>query len=57
MNQGQFTVLDTLICSRIGVSDQKELAILAALAIGLAQSLGGLTASAQLQALALQVWG
>lgn len=57
MNQGQFTTLDALICSRIGVSDQKELAILAALAIGLAQSLGGLTASTQLQTLALQVWG
>ena len=56
MNQGQFNVLDTLICSRIGISDQKELTILAALAIGLAQSLT-LTASQQLQALALQVWG
>lgn len=56
MNQGQFNVLDTLIVSRIGISDQKELTILAALAVGLAQSLS-LTTSAQLQALALDVWG
>ena len=56
MTQAQFVVLDTLICSRIGISDQKELIILAALAIGLAQSLT-LTASQQLQTLALQVWG
>ncbi len=56
MTQQQFNVLDTLIVSRVGISDQKELAILAALAIGLAQSLS-LTASTQLQTLALQVWG
>ncbi len=56
MTQQQFQVLDTLICARVGISDQKELAILAALAIGLAQSLS-LTASPQLQLLALQVWG
>jgi len=57
MTQAQFTVLDTLICSQVGKSDYHELAIWAALAIGLAQALGGLTASTQLQALALQVWG
>ncbi len=56
MTQAQFAVLDALILGRIGISDQKELTILAALAIGLAQSLT-LTASPQLQALALQVWG
>lgn len=56
MTQQQFAVLDALICSRIGIADQKELTIWAALAIGLAQSLS-LTASAQLQALALDVWG
>jgi hypothetical protein len=56
MTQQQFSVLDTLICSRIGISDEKELTILAALAVGLAQSLS-LTASQQLQTLALQVWG
>jgi hypothetical protein len=49
-------VLDSLICSRVGKTDQIELAILAALAIGLAQSLT-LTTSAQLALLALQVWG
>lgn len=57
MTQAQFSVLDALICARVGISDEKELAILAALAIGLAQALGGLTASTQLQTLALQVWG
>ncbi len=56
MNQGQFNVLDALICSRIGKADQVELAIWAALAIGLAQSLT-LTTSTTLQTLALQVWG
>ena len=56
MNQGQFAVLDALIVSRIGRADEAELTIWAALAIGLAQSLS-LTASPQLQALALQVWG
>lgn len=56
MTQQQFNVLDALICGRIGVSDQQELKIWAALAIGLAQSLT-LTTSAQLQALALDVWG
>ena len=56
MNQAQFSVLDTLICNQIGRWDEHEVVILAALAIGLAQSLT-LTASPQLQALALQVWG
>ena len=56
MNQAQFSNLDVLICSKIGISDQKELLIWAALAVGLAQSLA-LTASPQLAALALQVWG
>lgn len=56
MTQQQFNVLDALICSRVGRADQEELAIWAALAIGLAQSLT-LTASTQLQTLALQVWG
>jgi hypothetical protein len=56
MTQAQFNVLDALICSRIGKSDYSELAILAALAIGLAQLLT-LTTSSQLQTLALEVWG
>jgi hypothetical protein len=56
MNQGQFNVLDALICSRIGISDEKELIIMAALAWSIAQT-GSLTVSAQLTALALQVWG
>ena len=56
MTQAQFNVLDALICSRIGITDEKELTILAALAIGLASSLS-LTTSAQLQTLALNVWG
>jgi hypothetical protein len=57
MTQAQFTVLDTLICAQIGIADYHSLAIIAALAMGIAQALGGLTASAQLQTLALQVWG
>lgn len=57
MTQAQFNVLDALICSRIGIADQQELKIWAALAIGLAQALGNLTASTQLQGLALDVWG
>lgn len=56
MNQNQFNTLDALICSRIGKADYGELAILAALAIGLAQSLS-LTTSPQLLALAQDVWG
>lgn len=56
MSQQQFNVLDALICARIGVSDQKELSIWAALAIGLAQSLT-LTTSSQLLSLSLEVWG
>ena len=57
MTQAQFSVLDALICSQIGKSDYHELAIMAALAIGLAQALGGLSASTQLQTLAMNVWG
>lgn len=57
MTQAQFTVLDSLIVAQIGIADHNALAIIAALAIGLAQALGGLTASTQLQTLALQVWG
>lgn len=57
MTQAQFAVLDALIVAQIGKFDYHELAILAALAIGLAQALGGLTASTQLQSLALDVWG
>lgn len=56
MTQQQFSVLDALIVAQIGTSGEKELAIWAALAIGLATSLA-LTASAQLQTLALDVWG
>ena len=56
MNQQQFNVLDALICSQIGKSDYHELAIWAALAVGLAQSLT-LTTSTQLQTLAMNVWG
>ena len=56
MNQAQFSELDALICSKIGIADEKELLIWAALAVGLAQSLT-LTTSQQLQTLALQVWG
>ena len=57
MTQAQFTVLDTLICAQVGIADEKQLAIWAALAIGLAQALGNLTASQTLQTLALDVWG
>ncbi len=56
MTQAQFAVLDALICSQIGKADYEQLAIWAALAIGLAQSLT-LTTSTQLQTLALNVWG
>ena len=56
MTQQKFNELDSLICSLVGISGQKELAIMAALAIGLAQSLS-LTTSTQLQTLALNVWG
>ena len=56
MSQQQFNVLDALICSQIGKSDFHELAIWAALAIGLAQSLS-LTTSTQLLGLAQDVWG
>ena len=57
MTQAQFSVLDALIVAQIGIADYHQLAILAALAIGLAQALGNLTASQQLQLLALNVWG
>lgn len=56
MTQGQFTVLDNLICSRIGIADEKELTIWAALAYDLATR-NSLTMSQTLQNLALQVWG
>ena len=56
MTQAQFSVLDALICAQIGIADQKQLTIWAALALGIAQALGNLTASAQLQTLASQVW-
>lgn len=56
MTQAQFSVLDALICSRMGVSDEKEVLIWAALAYDIATR-NSLTASAQLQNLALQVWG
>lgn len=56
MTQQQFNVLDAQIVARIGKSDQDELSIWAALAVGLAQSLA-LTTSTALQSLALQVWG
>ena len=56
MNQQQFNTLDALICAQVGKFDYHELAILAALAIGLAGSLS-LTTSAQLLTLAQDVWG
>jgi hypothetical protein len=56
MTQAQFSILDALILSRVGIADQKEITIWAALALGIAQALGGLVASAQLQTLAAQVW-
>ena len=56
MTQAQFAVLDALIVSRIGRDDQHALTIWAALALGVAQVNGGLTASPQLQALASLVW-
>ena len=56
VNQSQFNTLDALIVAQIGKSDYHELAIWAALAIGLAGSLT-LTTSTQLAALAMNVWG
>lgn len=56
MTQAQFTVLDTLICSQIGKSDEQELKIWAALAYDIATR-NSLTVSQTLQNLALQVWG
>ena len=56
MNQNQFNTLDALIVAQIGRADHNALAIWAAIAIGLAAQLS-LTASTQLQALAMQVWG
>ena len=56
MTQGQFSVLDSLICSRIGIADEKELTIWAALAYDIATR-NSLTVSPTLLSLALQVWG
>ena len=56
MTQAQFTVLDNLICSRIGIDDEQDLKIWAALAYDIATR-NSLTASQTLQNLALLVWG
>lgn len=56
MTQAQFSVLDALIVSRIGVTDQQELKIWAALAYDIATR-NALTVSTTLQNLALLVWG
>ena len=56
MTQAQFNVLDALICSRVGKTDQIELAIMAAFAYDIATR-NSLTMSTTLTNLALQVWG
>ena len=56
MTQAQFTLLDTLIVSLIGRSDEQELKVWAALAYDIATR-NSLTVSQTLQNLALQVWG